>query len=105
MRLKIECKSCKKLNKVSSKGILLRRDLEEKVGEEFRFRCIVCGIENKTHINNIIAINSNMVKFILVPVGVLFFILVSYYIGAIIITAALLSSNNSNSVLFNKSKV
>ncbi|MFT6337514.1 MAG: hypothetical protein ACJATI_004278 [Halioglobus sp.] len=105
MRLRAECKSCKKLNKVSSKGVLLRRDLEEKVGEKFRFRCTDCGIENTTHVNNIISVNSNLVTYILIPFGALFFILVSYYIGAIIIIAALFSSNNSNSTLFNKSKV
>lgn len=105
MRLNAECQSCKKQNKISSKGVLLRRDLEEKLGENIRFRCTNCGIENATHVNNIIAVNNNLVKFILLPFGLLFFVLVSYYIGAIIITAALLSSNNSNSVLFNRSKV
>lgn len=105
MRLRAQCKSCTKHNKVSSRGVLLRRDLEERVGEVYYFRCTECGIENDIHVNDIFAVINDVFKYCFIGLGAILVLLGLFILGVVVVSTAFISSSNSNSNLFNKSKI
>lgn len=118
MKLNAYCKECQSKNRIPSKGILTRRDLQRTFGKEFKFNCNNCGKNNKVHINRIFATSSKLPILICSLIGLIFIvgaaaikhkngwsIIWGMGIGGLIISAGLASNIYSNSRVFNKTLI
>jgi hypothetical protein len=116
MKLNAYYKSCKKVNTIESKGILLRRDLEAKYGEQVNFQCKEYLQNNSVHPNQIFATSSKFPFLICTVIGLGFIIggviikdksgwsiIWTLLIGGVILSTGFLTMDGSNSKVFNKS--
>ena len=118
MKLTAYCKACSKVNTINSKGILLRRDLEDKYGEKITYQCKECLQNNTVHPNQVYAISSKLPFLICSILGLVFILggiviknmtgfssIYAFGIGGTILTAGFLTMGGSNAKAFNKSFV
>ena len=118
MKLNAYCKECQSKNRIPSKGILTRQDLQRTVGKEIKFNCNNCGINNQVHINRIFATSSKLPAIICSLIGLIFIvgavavkhkngwsIIWGIGIGGLVISAGFASNINSNSRVFNKTLI
>ena len=115
MKLKSYCKFCNSENSISSRGILTRKDLQKKVGNEITSECRSCKRIYTIHINRVFAKESKTAFFAGILIGssiVAFGVFVrgssalSFYwaslVGACVMSAGFFANLNSNSRSFNK---
>lgn len=112
MDLSAYCKYCETVNAIPSKGIVTKRDLEEKHGEKISFECKSCASQNEVHVNLVSASGSIVPLLICTGAGLLFigitilhFNFFSFGIAGVLFTAGFISSNSVNATAFNKSKI